>query len=303
MRLTALFTALLLGLAALPAHAGETAFQPGVALVAMTQAGQLDDPHDMTLSADGNLLLVADAGHDAIAVLDPATLKVLGSFGKGDLSEPHDVAFLDTKTVLVADTGNDRIAVYAFDGTALKAELTASWREHIHGPEGIAVTADGGYVYVANEDSDTLLRLDPKGEVVNGVGGFHPRDMVSLTHPHDVALAPDGRVFVSDSGDDRMITLNSELVYLGRYKGDPWDFDLPTGVVFDDGGDLWITDVGNNRVLRLNAFMTIQQTIGTGDRGDGPGELNHPDGIESKGKLLWVADTGNDRVMLLRRTD
>ena len=92
-----------------------------------------------------------------------------------------------------------------------------------------------------------------------------------------------------------------EVEYLGASTTEmenPHDIKLSP-----DGNVLFVSDVGNNRVLRLNAFMTVQQTIGTGNRGNARGELNRPDGIESKGKLLWIADTGNNRILLLRRTD
>ncbi|PIW29338.1 MAG: hypothetical protein COW30_05225 [Rhodospirillales bacterium CG15_BIG_FIL_POST_REV_8_21_14_020_66_15] len=298
-----LFTAATTALLALPAAAA-TLFQPGFELAARSER-VFARPHDLVLSPDGRFLLVSDLGHDEVKIVDPTTLKVVSSLGKGELAAPHDVAFLDATTVLVADTSNDRIAVYDFQGVApdgkAKAVLTASWRAHILNPEGVAVAPGGDFIYVTNVGHNSLVRLDRKGNLVNGVGGYHPRDMISFTRPHDVAVHADGRVFVADSGDDRMVVLNRELVFLRKYKGSPWDFDDPKYMAFDAAGGLWLADEYNSRILHLDGFMNIKQVIGTGKKGDGPGQLNWPEGVEVKGDLIWISDTYNDRILLLKR--
>ena len=50
-------------------------------------------PHDITLSPDQRYLYVADNNNDRIAVLDPQSMALLGSFGDGEVSEPLDVVF------------------------------------------------------------------------------------------------------------------------------------------------------------------------------------------------------------------
>lgn len=286
-----------------PGARAETLFQKDFALLAVS-AREFRKPEDLTLSPDGRFLLVADAGSDSVAVLDPKTLKLLGRFGQGDLARPHDVAFLNAGTVLVADTGHDRIAVYDFQGLAagggVKAAPLAAWRDGISVPEGIAVAPLGDAVYVANEGHNAVMKLDAAGTVVNKAGGYSRARMVDFTRPHGIAVHPDGRVFVSDSGDDRMVVLNPDLVYLQRFRGRPSAFDDPHYVTFDGDGNLWLADENNNRVLMLDSHHQIQVQIGSGNRGDGPGELNRPEGVAVRGRLVWITDTYNDRILLLR---
>ena len=274
-------------------------FQPGVDPIA--DSGPLfDRPHDLVLSPDGKYLLVADTGHDMMQILDPATLKVIGTLGKGELAAPRDAAFLDDHTVLVADTGHDRIAVYDFHGVQdgkTAARLTASWSDHMKAPDGIAVAPDGGAVYVANGDSDAVVRLTPSGVLENGIGGLHPRDMVNFSEPHAVVVDKAGRVIVADTGDDRLVVLNPELIFLGVYKGAPFDFDDPMYMAADAEGGLWLADSDNDRILHLNAFMTVDRIIGADV---GPKELDGPEGVAVSGNRIWISDTGNDRVILLR---
>ena len=49
-------------------------------------------------------------------MLDPSSLALLGSFAQGEVSEPHDVVFQADGKLLVADTGNSRIAIYDVSG-------------------------------------------------------------------------------------------------------------------------------------------------------------------------------------------
>ena len=56
----------------------------------MASESSFNLPHDLAMSPDGRYLYVADNGNDRIAVLNPDTLKVVGSIGGSELSAPHD---------------------------------------------------------------------------------------------------------------------------------------------------------------------------------------------------------------------
>ena len=82
----------------------------------------------------------------------------------------------------------------------------------------------------------------------------------------------------------------------------------PTGVALDGQGNLYITDLDNNRVRRVDAAGMIATVAGTGDygsRGDGgpaaQAALHWPEGVALDGQgNLYIADGGNHRV---RRVD
>lgn len=293
--------ALLCLLLALPARAGERAFQPGVALVAVSD-GRFDRPHDLALSPDGRFLLVADLGNDVVKVLDPATLAALARFGAGELSSPHDVAFMGPSTVLVADTANDRIAVYDFrgvgaDGEAL-ARLTASWTDGPSNPEGVAAAGPDGPVYVGNVGDGSVLKLDDKGRRLGRAGGGD--GPLTFSNPHDVAVHRDGRLFVADSGNDRIRVLTADLALIRDLKGPPYDFHEPKYMAFDAQDRLYLADEYSSRVKVMASDLSLVRVIGTGVKGDGPGQLNWPEGVEVRSETVWVSDTYNDRILRLR---
>jgi len=282
----------------------ESLFQPGFELLA-TSKTIYSRPHDVALSADGAYLLVADLGNDDIKVLDSKSLRLLSRFGENELDAPHDVAFLTPTKVLVADTSNDRIAVYDFngiDGTGrAKAKLVDSWRHSISNPEGVAASPDGRWVYATNVGGGSVVKMDTTGKVIKKVGGYDAGPGHSYSRPHDIAVHPDGRVFVADSGNDRMVILTADLDFITELNGPPYDFDDPKYMAFDAVGDLWLADEYRSRVLHLDKTNAIRQILGTGNKGSGPGELNWPEGVEVRGDLIWISDTYNNRILLLRR--
>ncbi len=137
-------------------------------------------PHDITLSPDQRYLYVADNSNDRIAVLDPVSLALVGSFAKGEVSEPHDVVFQADGKLLVADTGNSRIAIYEVSGAKGRfvGEVTGDFTR----PEGVAVHPNGR-IYVTGASSGNIVALN-NGKTVAKVEG--------LSSPHDVAIAADG---------------------------------------------------------------------------------------------------------------
>ena len=256
--------------------------------------GDFDRPHDLVLSSDGRFLYVADLGNDAVKVLDPATLKTVGVIGAGALDTPHDVAFDDAGRLFVADSGNDAIAVYRVDGA--DAERLETWTGEMFSPEGVA-PAGGGRVFVTDTGGGGVLRFEGgratlRKEDAGGAG---------YNRPHDVLVDRQGRVLVVDSGNHRIHILDQELAPIRTLAGPPYDFNEPKYLAVDEQENLYVADEYNNQVKILDPDYRIVEVIGSGERGSGPGELNKPEGVETRDGLIWISDTYNDRILLYRR--
>ena len=96
--------------------------------------GQFSGPRGVAISSDGELY-VSDQGNGCIQVL---TLQgvYIREFGKGQLRSQHKLLTSD-KHVLVADYGNNRVAVFSKDGTLLSSLPCANY------PMGLAVDQRG----------------------------------------------------------------------------------------------------------------------------------------------------------------
>jgi DNA-binding beta-propeller fold protein YncE len=245
-------------------------------------------PHDIVLSPDQRYLYVADNNNDRIAVLDPDSLKLVGTFGEGEVSEPHDVVFLSADQLLVADTGNSRIAIYKVTGTT--AKLTGELRGAISRPEGVAVHPNDR-VYATGAGSGNIEAFE-NGMSVAVAGG--------LSSPHDISVAPDGSLWVADSGNDRLVNMSEELRIKRILKGAPYNFNGPRYFDFDPAGRLYVADKYNHQIKVLAPDSTLLFTLGSGRGEMGPGKFDRPEGIAIRGQDVWFADTYNDRVVRYR---
>ena len=76
-------------------------------------------------------------------------------------------------------------------------------------------------------------------------------------------------------------------------------FHIPSDIVRDDQGNIYILDGGNHRIQKFDSERNYLATIG--NRGQGPGEFYLPLSldIDSKG-YLYVSDPQNQRVQILK---
>jgi DNA-binding beta-propeller fold protein YncE len=271
---------LLLGLVASVANAAEI-----TATFVMGSTAILQNPHDLKLSPDGKLLYVSDVGNNRIAILDPQTLAMVGEFGSDHQSGTHDIDFDDQGRAYVADTHNNRITIYSIDGKSVS--LVGELSERIRGPEGV-LAHPNGRVYVAGAWSGNVVAYE-NGRVIG--------ELTGLSSPHDLELAGDGDIWLSDSGNHRILLLSPDLEIkheLGRRK---YDFD---GVRYMDlmaDGTLIAGDKNNHVIKFIAPDGELLLVLGSGRPGKGPNQFKTPEGVEVTGNSLWLSDSGNNRVV------
>lgn len=256
-------------------------------------------PHDLVLGPERRLLYVADLGNGVVKVLDPMSLETLGAIGAGELDSPHDVAFDPRGRLLVADTGNDRIAVYEVEGT--KGRLVESWTEGLRSPEGVVVD-DEGLVFATNAAGHDVLALSG-GKIVARAGGRGdgPNEYV---RPHDIDLGPDSLVYVSDPGNNRIQVLDKALALVGELGGPAYGFHEPKYFGFAPAGTgrLFVADEYNHQIKVLDIDLQgrdrrLELVLGAGRVGKGPALFNYPEGVAVDCSNLWISDTRNGRIV------
>ena len=202
------------------------------------------------------------------------------------LKSPRGLTALDGEQLLVAEVLGGRLL-----RTDLKSKVTeaaSGLPATFGGPSGdypIGVSSalwhEQAYYYVVGEphhgggvsrirDFSTLYRLEPGGEPERVAGGIGPFGFSTtrITNPYDLAAAPDGGFFVSDSGVNSILyvsktgDISDYMVFLKRgVQGPAGPIDIeavPTGITIGPDNALYAVTFtghpyprGEARVYRL----------------------------------------------------
>jgi sugar lactone lactonase YvrE len=194
----------------------------------------------------------------------------------GEFGEPFGLA-VHGSDVFVSDGANGKIIRLAADGTL--TEFAGGFET----PSAIAFTK-GGELIVADSGSHTIKSVKANGEVtiiagVEGRSGFADGDgdQALFNGPIGVAVAEDGRIFVSDTYNDRIrvISKGKASTFAGSERGyrdgGLSQFDTPLGIaIWKD--KILVADAGNGRVRVVEPDGSVWTLAGTGNREllDGP---------------------------------
>ena len=125
-----------------------------------------------------------------------------------------------------------------------------------------------------------------------------------LNNPRDVALAPSGLVYVTDSNNDRIQIFNPDGSYYATL-GNGWgtgnyQFKWPTGLFITADGTIYVADYNNQRVQVYNSNRVYVATLGvTGVAGSDNAHFQNPRDVVVDGRgYIYVSENGNYRVQM-----
>ena len=103
-----------------------------------------------------------------------------------------------------------------------------------------------------------LFKFSPDGKVLMTLGkaGVPGDGPDTFNQPDDVAIAPNGDIFVSDGhtpmmGNARVVKFSKDgkfIMQFGKHGSGPGEFEVPHALAFDSRGRLFVGDRANNRV-------------------------------------------------------
>lgn len=125
-------------------------------------------------------------------------------------------------------------------------------------PHGIHVDRDGNIWATDNGEAagkgQQVLKFSRSGKLLMTLGhaGVHGTDAETFNQPTDVAIAPNGDIFVSDGHvNSRIVKFSKDGRFIkawGQKGSGPGEFDLPHALAFDSRGRLFVGDRSNSRI-------------------------------------------------------
>ncbi len=137
---------------------------------------------------------------------------------------------------------------------------------------GLKIDREGN-LWATDVGAHTVVKLNPAGQVLLTIGTKgqagewnEAAGSRRLNQPNDVAIAPNGDVFIAQGhtpgarGDARVLKFDKDGRFLTSWGGkgkEPGQFDVAHGIVFDDKGLLWVMDRENQRIQVFDASGTF----------------------------------------------
>ena len=262
---------------------------------------------------------------------------------QAQLNNPQGIAVDAAGDLFIADTGNNRVREVTPDGkiqtiagigvAGFYGDLGPATQAMLNAPAGVAVDSAGN-VYIADSGNNAIRKVLTSGIITIIAGNSYaggcappattpspcgdggPATGANLYDPQDVALGPNGSVYIVDTGNAsvRRVEPNGIIHTVAGsasqgYAGDGGPANsavltTPYAVAVDGPGNYYIADLGNNDIRMVNTKGIISTIAGTqvpGFSGDGgpaiSAKLNQPSGVavDASGNL-YVADEWNLRI-------
>ncbi|MFN2642029.1 MAG: hypothetical protein ABR548_09095 [Actinomycetota bacterium] len=259
----------------------------------------------------------------------PGSIKTIAGGGtdegvpaaSANLLSPGGIALTSAGSIVIADTGNDRIRSLGTAGTVttLGPRLSA--------PADVALDGAGNAL-VTDTDDNMIKKIDAAGHATtiagSGEAGFGgdggPAVDAKLNHPSGIAVDATGNIFIGDTTNNRIRKIDSagvistiagtgEAGAIG--DGAPAtaaQLSGPRGLTIDASG-LYITDTGNSSIRKIDSTGNINFVSGgvaaclawSGSSGDTitaltTGFCSPADVAVDSTANIFVSDTGNNRI-------
>lgn len=149
-------------------------------------------------------------------------------------------------------------------------------------PLGIAVDVSGN-VYVADNGNQRIRKITPEGVVStlagSGTSGYADGESTEaqFSNPAGVAVDASGNVYVADRDNYCIRKINADghvSTIVGNGKagfangaGDAAQFDTPCGIAVDASGNLFVADLNNHRIRKINPEGMVSVLAGSGEAG------------------------------------
>ena len=261
------------------------------------------------VAARDGRIYVADSAGASVKVFDvPAgSFFSIGTDEQGTLGQPLGLDVDAQNTLYVVDSASKYVKVFDVKGKFLRR---LGGPKMLQRPTGVAVTDDGERVYVV-DTGGVERREEHRVRVFKGSTGEHLFDFGTrgsdngqFNLARDVAVAPDGRVYVVDTGNFRIQVFDRDGKFLKVFGGvgrQPGSFARPREVAVDREGRVYVSDAAFGNLQIFDADGQVLMHIGERGERDQPARYMLPSGIAvDRDGRIYMADEFFRRIDVFR---
>ena len=227
------------------------------------------DDHVKILAGNGTPGNSGDGGQALAAELttpfgvEPAGI---GAFYIVDV-DAEVIRYVGTDGIISTVAGNGSRGYAGDNSSATAAQLNSPTRARLD---------SAGNLYFCDTNNHVIRKVDTNGIITTiagtGAVGYSgdngPATAAQFHTPYDLRVAPNGDLYVADTGNSVIRRIHNGIVTtvvgigVGGFGGDGNDarnckLNRPSGLSFDSDGSLWISDTFNGRVRRVAGFLSL----------------------------------------------
>jgi YVTN family beta-propeller protein len=233
-------------------------------------------------------LLVLSKEESFLAIVDPATLKVVGKVDTG--AHPHEVAAsADGKIAIVTNYGNDHAGTTMSEiDLVSRSEVGKVTFPGLVGPHGIEILGDKAYFTVEGDKSVGVFDF-----VANNID-LHL--VLGQKKPHMLALTKDGRTMCVTNIESNTVSVEEMKKKITEWTGTNVKVGKgPEGIdISPDGKEAWAANSGDGTVSIIDlASKKVTQTVDV--------KTKHSNRLKftPDGKLVLISDLGNGDLVIV----
>lgn len=274
-----------------------------------------------TAAGNGQWIYHGDGG---LATQSPLFLPMGGAIdAAGDLyisdSNNQRIRLVNAATGVISTAAGNGLAGFGGDGGPATSAL-------LNTPTDVKLDGAGNF-YIVDSGNHAVRMVNAVTGIIWPVAGIGGKSgytgdgglatQAHLAYPSAVVFDGDHSLYISDTGNNviRKVDLSTGIITTvagngtASFAGDGGaatsaELNYPWGIALGGDGSLYIADLSNNRIRKVNTSGVISTVVGTGTRGYGgdggfatQAQLNVPASVlmDVAGNL-YVADSGNQLV-------
>ena len=224
--------------------------------------------HELSITIEGQAVKGSPC---ALHVRQPREYASLSGYQRtfGTSNQPWGVAVDDNGDVYVANRGYQCVYVFNQQGTIIRTIGTAgsygSGDGQFYSPTGIAIRGD--VLYIIEESNHRVQKISTSGKFISKFGSCGSGNG-QLSTPRGICLDRNGRVYVSEYGNNRVSVFEADGTFAYHITG---NLNNPWGLTFDPSGNLHVANYSSN-------YVSIFSPDGT-YIGQYSSQVNNPAGI------------------------